>query len=348
MNEIAIAGRKIGPDHPPYIVAEVSANHNGSLERAFEIIDMAAASGVDAIKIQTYTPDSLTIDCDKPDFRIDTGPWAGYTLYKLYAWAQTPLEWQAALFQRGRERGVTVFSSPFDESAVDLLEALEAPAYKIASFEAVDLQLIARVARTGKPMIVSTGMANLAEIEEAVTCAHDNGCRELVLLHCVSGYPVPPEQSNLRTIQEMAQRFDGVVGLSDHSLSNAVPIAAIALGASLIEKHVTLSRQDEGPDSSFSLEPDELRSLCVDARVAWQALGTASFERKPVEEANVAYRRSIYVVADIAEGESLTRDNVRVIRPGFGLAPRHLEEVLGRSARRALARGDRLQWDDLR
>jgi N-acetylneuraminate synthase len=347
MRKISINGRSIGPSCPPYVIAEISANHNGDLQKALKIIDMAADRGADAIKLQTYTPDTMTIDCQKDDFQIHGGLWDGHTLYSLYEWAQTPFEWQEAMFERARARGITVFSTPFDETAVNLLEQLQAPAYKIASFEAVDLPLIARVARTGKPMIISTGMADLREIEEAVECARDNGCKELALLHCVSGYPTPPEQSNLLTIKEIEKNFNCVVGLSDHTLGNTSAIAAIALGASLIEKHVTICREDGGPDSSFSLEPRELESLCNETKIAWQALGKAGFDRKPIEEANLVFRRSIYVVKDIAEGENITRENVRCIRPGFGLAPRHFEEVLKFRAKKSLERGDALRWEDL-
>lgn len=347
MTEIRIDGRPIGPQHPPFVIAEVSANHNGDLQKALRIIDMAAERGADAVKLQTYTPDTMTIDCDKPDFQIRGGPWDGHTLYSLYQWAQTPFEWQEAMFERARAHGLTVFSTPFDDTAVDLLETLDAPAYKIASFEAVDLPLISRVARTGKPMIISTGMANLEEIEQAVACARGNGCRELALLHCVSGYPTPPEQANLRTITDLARRFDAVIGLSDHTLGTTTAIVATALGASIIEKHVTLSRADKGPDSEFSLEPDELEALCRDAKVAWSALGEPGYERKPAEEPNAVFRRSIYVVEDIPEGAELTRQNVRCIRPGYGLPPRHFEEVLGRRAARRLERGAPLRWEDL-
>jgi N-acetylneuraminate synthase len=308
---------------------------------------MAKELGAGAIKLQTYTPASMTIDCDRADFVITGGPWNGFKLFELYQWAQTPFEWHEELFAFGRELGLTVFSTPFDESAVDLLERLGAPAYKIASFEAIDLPLIGRVARTGKPVIISTGMASLSEIEEAVQCARDHGCAELALMHCVSSYPTPIEQANLRTLKDLGNHFDVVVGLSDHTLGVAAAIAAVALGASLIEKHVTLSRADKGPDSEFSLEPEDLRRLCVEARAAWLALGSATYDLKEAEKLNIVFRRSIYVVADVAAGETFTRENVRIIRPGHGLPPKVFGDVLGRRAARALKRGDRLSWEDV-
>ncbi|ADU65609.1 pseudaminic acid synthase [Desulfurispirillum indicum] len=343
-NNVHINGRPIGPDSPPYVVAEVSANHNGNLERALQTIAAAADCGVDAVKIQTYTPDTLTIDCDLPDFRIQGGLWDGYTLYKLYQWAQTPFEWHQKMFDFAASKGVTLFSTPFDESAVDLLEHLQAPAYKIASFEAVDIPLIRYVARTGKPMIISTGMADEAEIGEAVEAARSGGCTELILLHCISSYPAPVEQSNLRTIADMAERFGVVAGLSDHTLGTTVAIAAVAQGACFIEKHFTLSRADKGPDSEFSLEPSELRELCHASRQAWLALGKAGYERKTAEEANVKFRRSIYAVRDIQAGEEFSPENIRRIRPGYGLAPKYFEQVLGRRATQAIVRGSALDW----
>lgn len=347
MQSIEIAGRPIGRDHEPYVICELSGNHNGSIDRALQLIEAAAATGADAIKIQTYTPDTITIDHDGPGFRIEGGLWDGRTLYDLYAEAQTPFEWHQRLFDRARELGVTLFSSPFDETAVDLLESLEAPAYKIASFEAVDLPLIARVARTGKPMIISTGMANEREIGEAVQAARENGCDQIVLLHCVSSYPAPDEESNVRTVADLAERFGVVSGLSDHTFGSAVAVASIALGGCVVEKHFTLRRADGGPDAAFSLEPEEFRSLVEDCKRAWRALGSATYDLQGCERGNITFRRSLYVVRDVPAGDALTSENVRSIRPGYGLAPKHLPEVLGRRANRDLKRGEPLAWDAL-
>ncbi len=345
--KIEIAGRKIGLNYPPYIIAELSANHNGSLDRALASIDMMKNCGADAVKIQTYTPDTLTIDCNKDDFQIHGGLWDGYNLYGLYKWAQTPFEWHQAIFEHARKIGITLFSTPFDETAVDLLEQLDTPAYKIASFEAIDLPLIKYVAQTGKPMIISTGMATSEEIEEAVTIARENGCRDLVLLHCISSYPAPIEQSNLRTIADLSQRFGVVSGLSDHTLGTTVALTSVGLGASVIEKHVTLSRQDKGPDSAFSLEPEELSHLCRESKNAWLALGQVNYEIKPAEIESMKFRRSIYVVKDIAVGEILTTDNIRRIRPGYGLKPKYYEEILGKQVKYNLERGTALSWEHL-
>jgi len=343
----AIAGRCIGPSHPPYLIAEMSGNHNGDIGRAFELLKAAKAAGADAVKLQTYTADTITIDHDGADFRIDEGLWAGKTLYALYQEAHTPWEWHRELFARAHELGLTIFSSPFDETAVDFLEELKVPAYKIASFEAIDLPLIRRVATTGKPLIISTGMANLEEIHEAVDAARSAGANDLVLLHCVSGYPTPAAEANLRTLPELATRFGTIVGLSDHTTGTAVSIAAVALGASVIEKHFTLRRADGGPDATFSLEPEELADLASGCRIAWEALGSAGFERKPSEEANIRFRRSLYVVEDIPPGECFTQQNVRSIRPGFGLPPKLLPQVLGRRAAKALHRGEPLALDHI-
>ena len=345
MTKITIEGRAIGPGHPPYVIAELSANHNGNLDQALRIIDAAQAAGADAVKIQTYRPDTITLKSDAPEFRITDGLWAGHTLYDLYDWAHTPWEWHAALFAHAAKRGITLFSSPFDPTAVDLLEGLGAPAYKIASFEAVDLPLIRYVAAKGKPMIISTGMADLNEITEAVEAAREGGCRELALLHCVSGYPAPASDYNLATLADMAAKLDLPVGLSDHTLDNTTAIASVALGAGIIEKHMTLDRAGGGPDDSFSLEPAEFGALCRGARTAWEAIGQVDYGRKSSETTNMKFRRSLYAVRDIAEGEALSADNIRSIRPGFGLAPREYDTVIGRRARIAITRGTALSWD---
>jgi pseudaminic acid synthase len=342
---VEIAGRRIGPGEPPYVIAELSANHNGDIERAFEIMAMAAEAGADAVKLQTYTADTMTIDCDRDDFRIKGGLWDGYLLHDLYKEAQTPWEWHEALFAKGRELGLTVFSTPFDDTAVDLLERLDAPAYKIASFEATDIPLLRRVAATGKPVIVSTGMASLGEISDLVETVRNAGCEQLILLHCVSSYPAPVEDTNLRTLPNLAETFGVVAGLSDHTMGTAVSIASVALGAAVIEKHVTLRRADGGPDSAFSLEPEELAELTKGCHTAWQSLGRVHYQREASERANVTFRRSLYAVEDIPEGGELTSQNVRIIRPGFGLAPRHLDEVIGRRTTRSIARGTPLGWN---
>ncbi len=342
---IEIAGRKIGPGQPPYIIAEMSGNHNGELERAVALVEAAAEAGADAVKLQTYTADTMTIDHHGKEFRIEGGLWDGKTLYELYEWAHTPWEWHAGLFARGRELGLAVFSSPFDATAVDFLEGLDAPAYKIASFEAIDLPLIEKVAATGKPMIISTGMANLEEIGEAMETARKHGSGEIVLLHCTSGYPTPAAESNLHTLPDLAERFGALGGLSDHTLGPEAPIAAVALGAHVIEKHFTLRRADGGPDAAFSLEPQELRQLCESCRTTWQALGQIDYTRKPSEEGNAAFRRSLYIVEDIAAGAPFTGKNLRAIRPGFGLAPKHLKELLGKTAKEDIKRGTPMSWE---
>jgi pseudaminic acid synthase len=344
---ISINGRKIGPNDPPYIIAELSANHNGSIERAFEIIRAARDSGADAIKIQTYTADTMTIDCDLEEFMIRGGLWDGYKLYDLYKWAETPFEWHKAIFDYAKSIGVTLFSTPFDETAVDLLELLDTPAYKIASFEATDLPLIRYVASKGKPMIMSTGMCSEREIEEAVKVAREGGCKELVLLHCISSYPAPIDQANLKQMPNLADRFKCMPGLSDHTLGTAVSVAAVALGACVIEKHFTLSRQDKGPDSEFSIEPAELKRLCQDAHEAWFALGNAGFERQQSEESSKLFRRSLYFVNDLTAGQVITESDIRRIRPGYGLAPKYFDEVVGRTVKTDVKRGNSLQWGHL-
>ena len=333
-NSINIDGRIIGKGHSPYIIAEMSANHNGQLDVALRIIEEAKRAGADAIKMQTYRPDTITLKSDLPDFQISEGLWAGRTLYDLYEWAHTPWDWHKPLFERARQLGITIFSSPFDSTAVDLLEDLGAPAYKIASFEAVDLALIKYVASTGKPMIISTGMANIDEIEEAIDAARVGGCKELAILHCVSGYPAPAADYNLRTLADMIERFGLVTGLSDHTLDNTTAITSVALGASIIEKHFTLDRNGGGPDDSFSLEPADLATLCRDTKTAWQALGQVDYSRKASEKSNTKFRRSLYFVQDMEEGEIITEASIRSVRPGFGLAPKYLHEVIGKKVTR--------------
>ncbi|KAB2823158.1 pseudaminic acid synthase [Aliivibrio finisterrensis] len=345
---ISIDGRKIGPDYAPYVIAELSANHNGDINRAFQIMEEAKRSGADAIKLQTYTHETITMDCDSEEFQIHGGLWDGQTLYNLYKGAHMPWEWHKPLFEKAKALGITIFSSPFDFTAVDLLESLDAPAYKIASFEVIDLPLIKRVAQTGKPMIISTGMANEEEIAEAIKTARDNGCKELVVLHCVSGYPAPADQYNLKTIADIAERFDVLSGLSDHTIDNATAVASVTLGACLIEKHVTMDRRGGGADDSFSLEPLELTALCKDTKTAWQAMGQVNYERTEAEKGNVKFRRSLYVVADISKGEPITAENVKSIRPGFGLLPKFYEDVIGKTAKMELKAGTALSFEHLK
>lgn len=329
---INIAGRRIAADAPPYIIAELSANHNGKLETALRIIEEAKKAGADAVKLQTYTADTITLDCDSEDFQIHGGLWDGKNLYQLYKEAQMPWEWHAILFEHARKLGITIFSSPFDNTAVDLLESLNTPAYKIASFEAIDLPLIKYVASTGKPMIISTGMADAEEIQEAIEAAREGGCKELAILHCVSGYPAPAADYNLRTIPDMMQRFGLVTGLSDHTLDNTTAIASVVMGASVVEKHFTLDRSGGGPDDSFSLEPAELVALCRDSKTAWAAMGQVDYGRKSSEQGNAKFRRSLYFVKDLKAGDIITADTVRSVRPGFGLAPKYLDEIIGKRA----------------
>jgi pseudaminic acid synthase len=331
---IEIAGRIISPEAPPYIIAELSANHNGNIETAFKIIAEAKRAGADAVKLQTYTADTLTLNSKSDDFMIKGGLWDGRNLYDLYAEAHTPWDWHKPLFDFSREQGITMFSSAFDNTAVDLLESLGAPAYKIASFEAIDLPLIKYTASTGKPMIISTGLADITEISEAIDAAHQGGCRQLAILHCVSGYPAPPSDYNLKTIPDMIERFGLVIGLSDHTIDNTTAIASVVMGASIIEKHFTLDRNGGGPDDSFSLEPIELKNLCDDAKTAWSALGKVDYGRKSSEQGNVKFRRSLYIVKDMKKGDILTADNIRSVRPGYGVAPKYYEEMLGKRINR--------------
>jgi pseudaminic acid synthase len=344
---ISIDGRVIGAEMPPYVIAEMSANHNGNIETAFKIIEAAKQAGADAVKMQTYRPDTITLDCDLEGFRIHGGLWDGRTLYDLYQEAHTPWHWHAPLFAHARRHGITIFSSPFDNTAVDLLEDLNAPAYKIASFEAVDLPLIKYVAGTGKPMIISTGLADAEEIQEAINAAREGGCKELAILHCVSGYPAPAEDYNLRTIPDMIQRFGLTVGLSDHTLDNTTAITSVAMGASIIEKHFTLDRGGGGPDDSFSLEPGELAALCNDARTAWSALGKVDYGRKSSEQGNVQFRRSLYFIKNLKAGDLITEDAVRSVRPGFGLAPKHLDALLGCRVKTEVTHGVAVTWNHI-
>jgi pseudaminic acid synthase len=345
--KIKIAGREIGLKHAPYVIAELSANHNGRFETAQRIIEEAKRAGADAVKLQSYKPDTITLNSDSEDFIIRGGLWDGRTLYDLYEEAHMPWDWHEPLFEHARKLGITIFSSPFDNTAIDLLEDLNAPAYKIASFEAVDLPLIKYAASTGKPMIISTGMADAEEIQDAIGAAREGGCKELAILHCVSGYPAPAEDYNLRTIPDMIDRFGLVTGLSDHTLDNTTAITSVALGASIIEKHFTLDRSGGGPDDSFSLEPAELAALCTGANTAWKALGKVDYGRKSSEQGNVKFRRSLYFVKDMKAGEVITADCVRSVRPGFGLAPKRLQAIIGSPLLRSVTLNSPVQICDI-
>ncbi|MEH6459386.1 pseudaminic acid synthase [Chitinimonas sp. JJ19] len=349
MSGFKIGSRQIGLNAPPFVIAEMSGNHNQSLERALAIVEAAAQAGAHALKLQTYTPDTMTLDLDQGEFHIGdpNSLWAGTSLYKLYQEAYTPWEWHQPIFERAKSLGMLAFSTPFDETAVDFLETLDVPAYKVASFENTDIPLIRKVAATGKPMIISTGMANVAELDESVREARAAGCRDLVLLKCTSTYPATPQNTHLRTIPHLRELFGCEVGLSDHTMGVGAAVAAVALGAVVVEKHFTLRRADGGVDATFSLEPAELASLVVETERAWQAMGQVQYGATSAEQKSLVYRRSLYVVADIAAGEIFSADNVRAIRPGLGLPPKHLEVVLGRRAGRDLPRGTPLSWDCL-
>ncbi|MEV1001994.1 pseudaminic acid synthase [Nonomuraea sp. NPDC050202] len=344
---ISIGGRAIGPGHPPFVVAELSGNHNGSLERALAIVDAVADAGAHALKLQTYTPDTLTIDCDAPPFRVgdEHELWGGESLYRLFERAHTPWAWHEPIFARARERGLVAFSAPFDPTAVELLEKLDAPAYKIASSEIVDLPLIRLAAGTGKPLIISTGMASVSEIEAAVSAAREAGCTQLAVLSCTASYPASPSESNLRALPLLAAVTGEVVGLSDHTPGLGAALAAVALGACLIEKHVTLSRADGGVDSAFSLEPAELAALVVESERAWESLGEVAIGPRPSEREGLRFRRSLYVVRDVRAGEPVTPENVRSIRPAGGLPPDAAAAVMGRRFTRDTPFGTPLTWD---
>ncbi|MDX1677255.1 pseudaminic acid synthase [Arsukibacterium sp.] len=345
MTKLSIAGREISACVPPYIIAEMSANHNGDISRAKQLIQLAKQAGADAVKLQTYRADTITLNARTEDFMIRGGLWDGKNLYELYQQAQMPWEWHKPLFDFARSIDMTIFSSPFDPTAVDLLEDLNAPAYKVASFEAIDIPLIKYIASTGKPMIISTGMADADEIQEAIDAAKSGGCEQLAILHCVSGYPAPAADYNLRTIADMQRRFKLVTGLSDHTIDNTTAITSVALGAAIIEKHFTLDRNGGGTDDSFSLEPAELTALCRDSKLAWQALGKADYSRQQSEIANAKFRRSLYFVSDMAAGQVISASDIRSVRPGFGLAPKYYDQLLGRVIKKAVKQYTPTSWE---
>jgi pseudaminic acid synthase len=347
--EIMIAGRRIGTTHPPFIIAEMSGNHNQSLERAMEIVEEVAKSGAHALKIQTYTPDTMTIDLNEREFHISDPKslWSGKSLYKLYGEAYTPWEWHKPIFDRARELGIIAFSTPFDDTAVDFLESLDVPCYKIASFENTDLPLIRRAAGTGKPLIISTGMASISELDDTVKAAREAGCKDLILLKCTSTYPATASNTNILTIPHMRELFGCQVGLSDHTMGVGVSVASVALGATVIEKHFTLNRSDGGVDSTFSMEPSEMAQLLLETERAWQALGKISYGVTEIEKKSIVFRRSLYVVQDLNAGDVLTKDNVRAIRPGLGLPIKYLDVVLGKTVKQEIKRGTGLRWDFL-
>ena len=347
MNTIKIAGREIGFSHPPFIIAEMSGNHNQSLERALNIVEAAAKTGAHALKIQTYTPDTMTLDLDEREFHVSDPKslWAGTSLYKLYSEAFTPWEWHKAIFDRARELGIIAFSTPFDDTSVDFLETLDVPCYKIASFENTDLPLIRRVAATGKPLIISTGMASIAELDDTVKAAREAGCKDLILLKCTSTYPATPNNTNILTIPHMRELFGCEVGLSDHTMGVGVSVASIALGATVVEKHFTLGRADGGVDSTFSMEPAEMAQLVLETKHAWQAMGQVSYGPTEAEKKSLQYRRSLYIVKDLKAGELLTQENIRAIRPGLGLPTKYQEVVIGKTIKKDVKKGTGLTWD---
>ncbi len=344
---IQIGNCNVGTGYPPFIIAEMSGNHNQSLDRALKIVEAAAASGAHALKIQTYTPDTMTLDLDEREFHIadPNSLWAGTSLYKLYGEAYTPWEWHASIFARAKELGMIAFSTPFDDTAIDFLEELNVPCYKIASFENTDLPLIRRVAATGKPVIISTGMASIAELDETVRTARDAGCEQLILLKCTSTYPATPENTNITTIPHLRELFSCEVGLSDHTMGIGVSVASVALGATVIEKHFTLDRSEGGVDSTFSMEPDEMHQLVMETERAWQALGNVNYGATDAEKKSIQFRRSLYIVEDIKTGEVLTTKNLKAIRPGLGLATKYLPVFLGKRVTRDCQRGTPLSWD---
>ena len=346
---IKIRNQEIGQQHAPFVIAEMSGNHNQSLERALEIVEAAAKTGAHALKIQTYTPDTMTLDLDEREFHISDPKslWAGTSLYKLYGEAYTPWEWHKPIFDRAHELGIIPFSTPFDDTAVDFLESLDVPCYKIASFENTDLPLIRRVAATGKPLIISTGMASIAELDDSVRAAREAGCKDLILLKCTSTYPATAENTNILTIPHLRELFDCEVGLSDHTMGVGVSVASVALGATVVEKHFTLNRADGGVDSSFSMEPAEMSQLVVETERAWHALGQVSYGATEAEKKSIVFRRSLYVVRDLKVGDVLTKDNVRAIRPGLGLPTKYLEVVLGKIVKHDVKRGTALAWEML-
>ena len=347
MKSVQIAGRDIGLNYPPFIIAEMSGNHNQSLERALEIVEAAAKAGAHALKIQTYTPDTMTLDLDEREFHISdpNSLWAGTSLYKLYAEAHTPWEWHKPIFDRARELGIIAFSTPFDDTAVDFLESLDVPCYKIASFENTDLPLIRRVAATGKPLIISTGMATAAELDETVRAAREAGCKDLILLKCTSTYPATPANTNILTIPHLRELFGCEVGLSDHTMGIGVSVASVALGATVIEKHFTLNRADGGVDSTFSMEPFEMAQLVVETERAWQALGQVSYGPTEAEKKSIVFRRSLYIVKDLKAGESLSKENLRAIRPGLGLPTKYFEMLLGKTVKQDVKKGTPFNWE---
>ena len=347
MNTIKIAGRKIGPNQPPFVIAEMSGNHNHSLERALEIVEAAAKTGAHALKIQTYKPDTMTLDLNEREFHISDPKsiWAGNSLYKLYGEAYTPWEWHKPIFDRARELGIIAFSTPFDGTSVDFLESLDVPCYKIASFENTDLPLIRHVAATGKPLIISTGMASIAELDDTVKAARDAGCKHLILLKCTSTYPATANNTNILTIPHMRELFGCEVGLSDHTMGIGVSVASIALGTTVIEKHFTLSRADGGVDSTFSMEPAEMAQLVLETKHAWQAMGQVSYGPSEAEKKSLQYRRSLYIVKDLKAGQLLTQENIRAIRPGLGLPTKYQEVVIGKTIKKDVKKGTGLTWD---